>query len=99
MKTFKPGDPVRVIAGPRAGEVTTVTGLDVMKSYYKDLDQVPVGTAVYDLALAPLNPMITSVVAPGSWLIPYRESDEPCGATLAEILGAIGQPVKKTERA
>jgi hypothetical protein len=76
MKTFKPGDVVKVIAGPRAGQITTVAaGPKPFDPHANAVDLLPLGEPVYRVNLPP-NGGASWVVACPHWLEPYWEGKE-----------------------
>lgn len=76
MNSFKVGDAVKVVAGPRAGEVTTVIG--PLRRYLGRPGEryVARGDWVYEIGLTPTVPGTRRVVALPEWLRPYREGWE-----------------------
>lgn len=97
--TFKTGDTVRVIAGPRIGNVCTITGCAItgipvpeVAPYWKAWGIVP-GMAVYMLDLSSLV-SCGQVFALASWLVPHRDGDEK-GEWTEELRRLCGVGQKK----
>jgi hypothetical protein len=99
MKQFKPGDMVRVIAGPRAGEVTTVRSVLRLTPRPSSPESFPEGLMVHSLALRSLLLPGKGVAAPPAWLEPFYPGKESSNTTTEEILNAIRSGVPAKERA
>jgi hypothetical protein len=88
MSAFKPGDRVRIIAGPRAGEVTMVSSelFRVTLRLNEDGSTTEVDDLVHELALRSHNPSAapwSHVVAKPAWL---RRADDDEKAEWTEEL-------------
>jgi hypothetical protein len=100
MRTFKPGDVVRIVGGPRAGETTTVVrGPYDAAGGHRNLrgDVWPSGSMVYELELSSINSPPLNVRALREWLEPYWEGKESSDQTLTAILDGV-RGVKAKER-
>ncbi len=92
-RVFKPGDIVKVIVGPRAGEVTTVTSglchwacpVETCLAFPCSHKSIPCHQL--DL-LGAIHPGIP-VGAPPAWLEPFWPGKEASDKTLAEILNSL----------
>lgn len=93
---FKPGDRVEVIAGPRAGEVTTVASeLVVTERLTGDLRVLP-AEPVHYLALRSFHDG-TCIVSPPRWLRPFHINESTGPLTAEQLRKLCG--VKEVEDA
>ena len=74
---------MKVIDGPRAGEVTTIISIGPLRDTDRNRDmwvevwRTPLGTRMYELDLESMRTRGTHVWAPAPWLRLYREDHEP----------------------
>jgi hypothetical protein len=95
-RVFRIGDRVKVIAGPRAGEVTTVTS-SLVTAHCKRGEAHAAGECFCDLGspgvhcldLRTLASAPVLVSAPPSWLEPFWPGKESADQSLADILSGI----------
>ncbi len=91
MASFHVGDIVRVIAGPRTGEVTTVESeLVIMTSLAPSTGTFYPAEPVHELGIPPVYDG-TPVCAPPAWLEHYREP------AVDAMLGRLG--IRESEEA
>jgi hypothetical protein len=101
MRTFKPGDLVRIVCGKRAGEVTTVLSpLIEARGSIADMNTFtpwPDGAMVHEIAIRSLMCPWSNVFHPPGWLELYWEGKDASDQTLAAILDGV-RGVKTKER-
>lgn len=89
MTPLRIGQLVRVIDGPRKGEVTTITGGPIpvcrLRSCPGNCTHLTEAVDGYELDLPSKYPPHDRIAAPAHWLLPLDDRD-PCGLTLAELI-------------